>query len=53
MLWGGGKKLQVGMWCQGFVLGNFKQKDMKFQNFHQNPQENEIILAKRGFEQPH
>ena len=34
----------------GFYLDSSKQKHMKFLNFHQNPHENEIILAKRGIQ---
>ena len=45
--------LDAGFQKGGFILGNFKQKRMKFLNFHQNPHENELILAKRGFEQSH
>ena len=33
---------------RGFVLNNLKQKPIEFLTFHQNPHENEIILAKRG-----
>ena len=40
--------LDAGFWKGGFVLGNFQQKLMKFLNFHQNPHENLIILAKWG-----
>ena len=37
--------LDAGFREWGFVLNNFKRKPMKFLNFHQNPYDNEIILA--------
>ena len=40
--------LDAGFREWGFVLNNFKRKPMKFLNFHQNPHDNEIILAKRA-----
>ena len=45
--------LDAGFRKVGFVSGNFKQKQIKFLNFHWIPYENEIIFAKKGgFEQP-
>ena len=44
--------LDAGFQKWGFVLDNSKQ-NVKFLNIHPNSTEYEVILAKRGFEQPH